>query len=190
MMRFAACFVAVAIATPMARAENTATLGRKVENFKLQDYRGAEHSLADITGKQATVIAFLGTECPLAKSYGPRLAQLADKYASQGVTFVAIDANRQDSLSEIAAYARTAGIKFPLLKDTGNAVADAIGATRTPEVFVLDKDQVVRYSGASTIVRVSATCATRSNTTMCPRRSTRCWRAKRSRRRTLTRWAA
>ncbi len=34
-----------------------------------------------------------------------------------------------------------------MLKDLSNDVADAIGATRTPEVFVLDNDHVVRYSG-------------------------------------------
>jgi peroxiredoxin len=147
MKRLAACLLVVALATPLVRAEDHAPLGRMVENFKLQDYRGAEHALHDVAGKQATVIAFLGTECPLAKWYGPRLAELADKYAAQGVTFIGIDSNRQDSLSEISAYARTSGIKFPLLKDTGNTVADAIGATRTPEVFLIDKDQVVRYSG-------------------------------------------
>ena len=31
----------------------------------------------------------------------------------------------------------------PLLKDLKNAVAGELGATRTPEVFVLDKDRVV-----------------------------------------------
>jgi peroxiredoxin/mono/diheme cytochrome c family protein len=147
MPRYASVLIAVAILVPCAKAENNAALGRKVDNFKLQEYRGAEHALQDLAGGRATVIAFLGTECPLAKLYGPRLAELAEKYASQGVAFVGIDANRQDSLSEMAAYARTAGIKFPLLKDTGNVVADAIGAARTPEVFVLDRDHVVRYSG-------------------------------------------
>ena len=63
------------------------------------------------------------------------------------MTFIGIDANRQDSLAEIAAYARTAGITFPVLKDPGNSIADALAAQRTPEVFVLDKDHVVRYWG-------------------------------------------
>ncbi len=93
------------------------------------------------------VVAFLGTECPLAKLYGPRLAELAAKYKDRGVTFLGVDANRQDSLAEIAAYARDSGIEFPVLKDAGNVVADAIDAQRTPEVFLLDKDRVIRYRG-------------------------------------------
>ena len=34
-----------------------------------------------------------------------------------------------------------------MLKDNNNEVADRFGAVRTPEVFVLDKDRVVRYWG-------------------------------------------
>jgi hypothetical protein len=45
------------------------------------------------------------------------------------------------------AYARRDKISFPLLKDTRNQVADQFGATRTPEVFVLDENRVIRYQG-------------------------------------------
>ena len=38
-------------------------------------------------------------------------------------------------------------ITFPVLKDNNNEIADQLGAVRTPEVFVLDKDHVVRYWG-------------------------------------------
>ena len=84
MKRFATFLIAVVVASPVVKAENNDALGRRVGDFKLQDYRGADHALSEITGKQATVIAFLGTECPLAKLYGPRLAELAEKYASHG----------------------------------------------------------------------------------------------------------
>ncbi|MGD9720532.1 MAG: redoxin domain-containing protein [Pirellulales bacterium] len=128
-------------------AAEKSPLGQKVENFKLQDFRGTEHSLADFERSPVVVVAFLGTECPLAKLYAPRLAELAEEYADRGVTFLGVNANRQDALTEIAAQVRDAGIKFPMLKDAGNAVADKLGAQRTPEVFVLDKDRVVRYWG-------------------------------------------
>jgi hypothetical protein len=38
-------------------------------------------------------------------------------------------------------------IPFPVLKDPGNSIADQFGGARTPEVFVLDEDRVVRYCG-------------------------------------------
>ncbi|MCH5372979.1 MAG: redoxin domain-containing protein, partial [Planctomycetes bacterium] len=90
---------------------------------------------------------FLGTECPLAKLYGPRLARLCSEYESRGVGFLGVMANSQDSVTEIAAYARRHEIPFPLLKDVGNKLADQMGAVRTPEVFVLDGQRKIRYWG-------------------------------------------
>jgi peroxiredoxin len=122
-------------------------IGRKIADFALRDHRGKTYKLSDLSDKKLVVIAVLGTECPLAKLYAPRLADLADEFESKGVAFLGLDANRQDSLTEIGAYVRVHELQFPMLKDTGNEVADRLGAVRTPEVFVLDKDRVVRYWG-------------------------------------------
>ncbi|MBX7165339.1 MAG: redoxin domain-containing protein [Pirellulales bacterium] len=122
-------------------------LGRSITDFALQDYRGKPFRLAELSDQKLVVVAFLGTECPLAKLYAPRLQQLAEKYRSQGVAFVGIDANRQDGVTEIAQLAKAARVDFPMLKDVGNVVADQFGAVRTPEVFLLDGDRKVRYWG-------------------------------------------
>jgi peroxiredoxin len=130
-----------------ADSKLTTPVGRKVEDFKLRDYRGAERSLQEFSNYKAVVVAFLGAECPLAKQYGPRLVELAKEFEPRGVAFVGIDSNQQDSISAITRYAREAGINFPILKDVGNGVADRLGAQRTPEVFLVDADHVVRYCG-------------------------------------------
>ncbi len=115
--------------------------------FQLTDFYGQPHKLDDYRDHRMLVVVFFGTECPLAKLYGPRLASLAEEYASRGVAFVGINANRQDALTEIAAYARRHGIDFPLLKDTTGEVAEQFGATRTPEVFLLDDARQLQYQG-------------------------------------------
>jgi peroxiredoxin len=122
-------------------------LGNKVADFTLDNCYGKPVSLSEFADKKLVVVAFLGTECPLAKLYGPRLSQLHDDFADSGVVVIGINSNTQDSLSELAAYARRYEIGFPLLKDVGNRVADALAAQRTPEVFLLDQDRVVRYHG-------------------------------------------
>ena len=134
------------LAGSLASAKEPAPL-RSIENFTLLDYRGQAVSLADFSDAKLVVVAFLGTECPLARLYAPRLAELAQRYESRGVKFLGVDSNRQDSLTEILHAARTLGISFPLLKDVGNRVADQFGAERTPEVFVLDAERHVRYRG-------------------------------------------
>ncbi|GIX03742.1 MAG: thiol-disulfide isomerase [Planctomycetaceae bacterium] len=115
--------------------------------FKLTDYRGREWQSEDFAEASVLVVAFLGVECPLARQYGPRLQKLADAYESRGVRFLGVDANRQDSLSEMASYARQHEIHFPMVKDGGGLFAAALGAERTPEVFVFDKHRRLRYRG-------------------------------------------
>ena len=145
------CFASLlllAISAAALRAGAPASpVGRTIENFKLQDASGGWHELDDWADEQAVVVVFLGVECPLAKLYAPRLVELAEEYAPRGVAVVGIDANQQDSLAEIANYARVHKLDFPLLKDLGNRVADQFGAVLTPEAFVLDRRRVVRYWG-------------------------------------------
>jgi len=114
--------------------------------FKLRSHEGREWSDADFKDKELVVVAFLGTECPLVKLYGPRLQQLQEEYDNK-LAVIGVNANTQDSMTEMSAYAERHKVRFPLLKDVGNKVADQFDAKRTPEVFLLDADRKVRYRG-------------------------------------------
>ena len=115
--------------------------------FRLQDHRGAWHTLDEARDRKVVVLAFLGTECPLAEAYAPRLAELARDFGKRGVAFFGVDANQQDGPVAIGRFAEKHGLPFPMLKDVGNGLADRIGAERTPEVFVLDGSRAVVYRG-------------------------------------------
>jgi peroxiredoxin len=130
-----------------ALAEAASPVGRKVEDFILPDWHGRPRTLSEWADSKAVVIIFLGTACPLCKLYGPRLADLAEEFGPRGVAFVGIDANDQDGLTEIATYVARHKVPFPILTDSGGAVADRMGARRTPEAFVLDETRTVRYWG-------------------------------------------
>ena len=139
--------VALAVAASSARGAEAERVGAKIADFSLKSHFGKEYALHDFADREVVVVLFLGTECPLAKLYGPRIAELSKSLSAKGVAFVGIDANRQDSLQEVGAYAQRNKFEFPILLDTGNAIADRFAAARTPEVFVLDRDRVVRYAG-------------------------------------------
>ncbi|HEY2839689.1 MAG TPA: redoxin domain-containing protein [Pirellulales bacterium] len=148
----AAAAVAVAVEAKTDKKESTTeaaskSIGQKAPNFSLRDQYGKPHALADYAADKIIVVAFLGNECPLARLYATRLNDLAAEYSPKGVKFLGVNSNRQDALTEIGAFARQLSISFPLLKDAGNVVADALGAERTPQVFVLDAQRVVRYQG-------------------------------------------
>ncbi|MFO0945526.1 MAG: redoxin domain-containing protein [Planctomycetota bacterium] len=141
--------VGVTFGAPAApeKSEVTSPIGKKIPDFKLRDFRGTWHSLEDLKDSKLVVVAFLGTECPLVTLYAGRLEELSNEFAAKGVTFIGINSNQQDSITEIDHFVRRFDLHFPMLKDPGNTVADLFGAIRTPEIFVLDQDRVIRYWG-------------------------------------------
>ncbi len=142
------CAPATRAAEPAAPPEAASKSAVQIADFSLRDFHGQPHSLPDANEHKLVVVAFLGVECPLAKRYAPRLNELAAEFAPRGVKFLAIDSNRQDSLTDLADFVRKHELSFPLLKDPDNKVADQFGATRVAEVFVLDGQRAVRYQGA------------------------------------------
>jgi peroxiredoxin len=118
-----------------------------VSNFRLGSNYGKEVALEDYRDKPVVVLAFLGTECPLARLYGPRLSEMQRQYGDKGVVFLGINSNQQDTLTKLTGYVHRYEINFPMLKDLGSKVAEAVGATRTPEVIVLDQQRRIRYRG-------------------------------------------
>jgi peroxiredoxin/mono/diheme cytochrome c family protein len=122
-------------------------VGRTLGEYRLTDFRGQEVADTDFSKAKVLVIAFLGVECPLAKLYTDRLQAIFSDYKDRGVMVLGVDANQQDSLVEMAAHARKHGISFPFVKDNLQELVRSLGATRTPEVFVLDNQRVVRYYG-------------------------------------------
>src|ERR1700733_4094959 len=128
-------------------APSVSPLGKRIERLALRDVLGTARSLDDWKDKKAIVVVFLCTECPLARQYGPKLGEMAEKYADKRVQFVGIDANSQDTLAELEHFQRVHKIAFPILRDLGTKVAGEFGARRTPEIFLLDRGHVVLYWG-------------------------------------------
>jgi peroxiredoxin len=115
--------------------------------FELGDHRGRQWTMKDFQDKQLVAFVFLGTECPLAKLYAGRLAELHREFADRDVAIVGVNANTQDSLTEIGNWVRHYQLPFPVLKDRANRLADRLQAERTPEAILVDADGKVRYRG-------------------------------------------
>ena len=122
-------------------------LGKKVEDFRLDDTSGKARALSDYKAKKAVVVMFIATRCPVSNAYNERMAKLDADYRDKGVQFIGINANKQEPAEEVAKHAGEHGFRFPVLKDPGNAVADRFGASVTPEVYVLDGKGILRYHG-------------------------------------------
>jgi peroxiredoxin len=120
-----------------------------VTDFTLKDADGESHALYKLSeDKPATVVLFLATQCPVATDYVERIVALVKTYSEKKVQFIGINSNKQEKVEEISEYNEKHGFEFPMLKDPENKIADYFGARRTPEVFLLDAERVLRYAGA------------------------------------------
>lgn len=141
--------LAAILSAPAARAAGSRIIGQTAPEFTLKNaVTGASTSLTSLrAGRQATVIMFIATRCPISNAYNGRFVELANEYASKGVDFVGINSNETEPVAEVASHAQEHKFTFPVLKDPGCSVADAYGASHTPEVYVVDSKGTVVYHG-------------------------------------------
>jgi peroxiredoxin len=122
-------------------------IGAVIDDFKLPDASGKEHSLKSLMGSKGTVILFVSTKCPVSNNYNERMEKLAKDYKAKGISVIGINSNYTEPAAEVKTHATERGLTFPILKDDGNKIADRFGATKTPEAYVLDANMKLVYHG-------------------------------------------
>jgi peroxiredoxin len=131
-------------------------VGSKVADFSLKDAGSNRNvALADYKNERAVVVVFTNNFCPYSKLYESRLISLSRQY-SNGVKFVFINPtiNIQEgveTMETMAAKAKEWNNQMPYLADEGQKVSSQFGASKTPEVFVLERtgaEFTVKYRGA------------------------------------------
>ncbi|MCB2155281.1 redoxin domain-containing protein [bacterium] len=122
-------------------------LGSQVEDFSLTNAATGESvDFKSVAGEKATVVIFWNQECPYVKEAQDRIAQFQKDYAAKGVNVVAIDSGINNASADLAEHAKSK--PFPVLENKDSQIAAKFGASRTPEVFVLDGNMNVQYHGA------------------------------------------
>jgi peroxiredoxin len=126
--------------------------GAKAPDFDLKGVDGKMHSLADYADKKALVVIVSCNHCPTVIEYEDRMIEVQRDYADKGVLLIAINANETDghptdSFDHMVQRAKDKGFKFPYLRDDTQDIARALGAVRTPEVFLFGPDRTLLYHG-------------------------------------------
>ncbi|MGD1318702.1 thioredoxin family protein [Chryseobacterium sp. 2R14A] len=131
-------------------------VGDEATDFKLKNTDGKMVSLSDFKKTKGFIVVFTCNHCPYAKKYEDRIVALDNKYKSQGYPVIAINPNDpnvqpEDSYQKMIERAKEKGFTFPYLVDEGQKIYPQYGATKTPHVFVLQKEgskNIVKYIGA------------------------------------------
>lgn len=131
-------------------------VGDEATDFKLKNVDGKMVSLSDFKSAKGFIVIFTCNHCPYAKKYEDRIVELDKKYKDQGYPVIAINPNDpsvqpEDGYKQMIERAKEKGFTFPYLVDEGQKVFPQYGATKTPHVYVLQKENgknIVKYIGA------------------------------------------
>jgi len=132
------------------------SVGDAVKDFKLKSVSGEMVSLSSYEDAKGFIVIFDCNTCPYSKAYRERIKELHAKYSEEGYPVVAIQPNDPgrspgDSYDNMVSYAKQHSYKHAYLYDETQEVTRAFGATNTPHVYVLKKDDgkmIVNYIGA------------------------------------------
>lgn len=143
------CIVALGAATLNT---NGYQVGDTAEDFSLMGVDDQMHSLADYEDAKGFVVIFTCNHCPYSVAYEDRVIALHAEYG-EDYPVIAINPNDpvsypSDNFENMKVRAQEKGFTFDYLLDDGQQVFPKFGATKTPHVFLLDKELKVQYIGA------------------------------------------
>jgi len=122
-------------------------------DFELPGVDEEVHHLARYLEKfRAIGVVFMCNHCPYVQLYVDRLKELQADFQDRNVTLIGINANDanqhpDDSFENMKIFAANHQLNFPYIRDVAQDVAESFGASKTPEVFLLDQDGRLRYKG-------------------------------------------
>ncbi len=125
---------------PMAGAEMKSTMGKSISLEKAKTSKGL-------------LVMFSCNTCPYVIKSQARTQEMMGYAMKNGIGMVIVNSNEakrteDDSYDAMMKYAKTQGYKVPYVVDDKSQLADAFGATRTPEIFLFDGSGKLVYKGA------------------------------------------
>lgn len=152
MFRFAVAAVA-ALALVASVEAGKLKIGDAAPKFSgLECAEGKSCSLDDMKSKDVIVICMTCNHCPYAKGVEDRLIEFNKKHCGKDskVGFVAINVNNgdDDKLDKMKERAKAKSFNFPYAYDPSQKIARDLGAEKTPEFFVFNKERRLVYTGA------------------------------------------
>lgn len=142
------------------RVEDDMDKGYKVgdiaTDFKLKNIDDSIVSLTDYQGAKGFIVIFTCNHCPYSVAYEDRIIALDLEFKDKGYPVIAINPNNPklyeaDSFDNMKIRAKEKGFTFPYLIDADQTIFPQYGATKTPHVYILQKESkgnVVKYIGA------------------------------------------
>ena len=123
------------------------------QNISMKDISGKMISLIDAKKANGLMVMFSCNSCPVVHANQSRTGEICSYALKNEVGVTLINSNEaersgNESLESMQQYAKAQFYNWYYLVDKSNVLADAFSASRTPEVFLFDKDNKLVYHGA------------------------------------------
>ncbi len=120
---------------------------------KMKDVSGKEISFNDVMKKNGLLVMFSCNTCPVVGKYQSRTLETGKFAMDNEIGVIVLNSNEAtrgdgESFEDMQQYGKEQGYPFNYVVDKNSAMADAFGATRTPELFLFDKTGKLVYHGA------------------------------------------
>lgn len=121
-------------------------------DHKMKDVSGKTVSMGESKTSKGLLVIFSCNTCPYVKLSEKRIKEYSDYCLSNGIGCIIINSNEaqraeEDSFDEMVKYYSAQSLKCAYVVDEKSQVADAFGATRTPQCFLFNAKGLV-YKGA------------------------------------------
>ena len=121
-------------------------------DYKMKDVSGKSVSLNDIKTAKGLLVIFSCNTCPYVKLSETRIKEYSDYCLANGIGCALINSNEgqraeEDSFDEMVKYFGAQKLKCTYVVDEKSQLANAFGATRTPQCFLFNTKGLV-YKGA------------------------------------------
>lgn len=118
------------------------------ESPKLADTTGQFHEpLKPTAARKATVVIFTLPDCPVANAFAPEINRLVTDYTAKGIGFYIAHVDPDLSVADARKHATDYSLRCPVLLDSQHTLVKALGATKTPQAFLLGADGKPVYRG-------------------------------------------
>jgi peroxiredoxin len=123
------------------------------QEIKMKDVSGSLVSLGEAKSANGLLVVYLSNTCPFVAQNQSRLKEICTAFTEKNIGVILVNSNEANRTSgegyaDMQAYAKEQGLKWHYVLDSNNEIADAFGATRTPECFLFDPSGKLVYHGA------------------------------------------
>lgn len=150
-----ACLGIVFVVAVSAQSIQSIEVGKTPKGLEvvMQNATGNATSITQQATKNGIIVMFSCNTCPYVIKNEDRITQVLGWAKEKGIGVIIINSNEDkregdDSMDAMKKYAKKQSYTCAYVVDENSEVANAFGATRTPEIFYLDNNGVVLYKGA------------------------------------------